>query len=288
MLSPTGEVENALRDSYDHAFIVLALSWLVKVTDEARVKNILNETLAFLDEYMTDTDGSLFEGVPHKLPRRQNPQMHMFEAMIALHETINHPSALPRADRLLALMHNHLFDTETGTLGEFFAQDWSRSSLFDSDMTEPGHQAEWCWLLRRYEKMKGLPSGQLASQLLDSALPTADAATGLLIDQADRFMNVRAATKRTWPQTEITKAWVAEAEAGRPGAAEEAQKALARLFKHYIDQPFEGGWIDQLDANNQVIPGPVLASTFYHIFVAIAEADRVLSAQNATHIQQAA
>jgi mannose-6-phosphate isomerase len=131
-------------------------------------------------------------------------------------------------------------------------------------------------LLRKHERLRGLPAGPLATKLLHSALRWRDPKTGLLIDEADRNGPVRRTSRRAWPQTELAKAWIAEAEAGRPGAAQNAMGALQALADHYLDRPIVGGWTDQFDAQGRALTTHMPASTFYHVFCAIAEADRVL------------
>ena len=66
------------------------------------------------------------------------------------------------------------------------------------------------------------------------------------------------------------------AQAGRPGAADDAAHVLQGIAAHYLAGPFPGGWIDQFDASGASLVDHVPASTFYHLFGAIAEADRVL------------
>ncbi len=61
LIRPDGAVENPLRDSYDHAFAVLALSWLKRVTANAEVGQALEDTLAFVDAHLTAEDGSLLK-----------------------------------------------------------------------------------------------------------------------------------------------------------------------------------------------------------------------------------
>ena len=278
LLAADGSVASDLRDTYDHAFVLLALSWTARASGDAQMRALIDEVLGFLDEHLAARDGSFQEGVPSSLPRRQNPHMHLFEAMLALHETLGHPEALPRAARLKALFEQRLFDPQTQTIGEYFTDDWRLVTGREGESVEPGHQAEWTWLLRRHERLAGLAPGTLASELLDSALRGEDQATGFLIDEMDRTGAVLRDSRRTWPQTELAKAWIAEAENGRPGAAVKAELALTRLADAYLDVPFAGGWTDQFDAAGEPLTQHVPASTFYHIFCAIAEADRVLGA----------
>lgn len=270
-LHADGRIADATRDSYDHAFVLLALAHLAHAGEDVRA--LIDETLAFVDDHLTLADGSLAEGAPPRLPRRQNPHMHMLEAMLALHETIGHPGALVRAARLVALMPTFL-DAATRTLGEYFTDAWTPVPGDAGRSVEPGHQAEWAWLLRKYERLSGTPPGAPARELLDSALRTASPAG--LVDEVDRAHVVRRGSRRVWPQAELAKAWIAEAEIGAAGAAERARAALGALMRGYLDAPFRGGWIDRFGADGAPLSTFVPASTLYHLFVAAAEGDRVL------------
>jgi len=121
------------------------------------------------------------------------------------------------------------------------------------------------------------PTGRYRAQLLSSALRYCDDVTGCLIDEGDAEGNVRKSTRRLWPQTEIAKAWIAQAEAGEQGAADKAFEALARLHRHYLSHPVVGGWYDQFDRDNRSLVDTIPASSFYHVVRAIAEAERVLA-----------
>jgi mannose-6-phosphate isomerase len=74
-----------------------------------------------------------------------------------------------------------------------------------------------------------------------------DEATGCLIDEGDAEGRTVRNTRRVWPQSETAKAWLAQAEAGEPGAADKARAALARFERHYLRHPVPGGWYDQFD-----------------------------------------
>ena len=101
-------------------------------------------------------------------------------------------------------------------------------------------------------------------------------ATGCLVDEGDTEGNIRRHTRRLWPQTEMAKAWIAQAEAGEPGAADQARNALVRLDRHYLRHPVPGGWYDQFDRDHRSLVDTIPASSFYHILCAVAEAERVL------------
>jgi mannose-6-phosphate isomerase len=112
--------------------------------------------------------------------------------------------------------------------------------------------------------------------LLASALRYHDNVTGCLVDEGDAEGNILKSTRRLWPQTEIAKAWIAQAEAGEPGASDEALAALTRLHQNYLCHPVLGGWYDQFDRDNRSLVEFIPASSFYHILCATAEAERVL------------
>jgi mannose-6-phosphate isomerase len=273
LLGWDGSTLNATRDTYDHAFVLLALSTVYQLSKDAQVRDEIESLLAFIDSDLRSPHGGFLEGIPATMPRRQNPQMHMFEALIATFDATGDSVFQNRAGELYALFVANLYDPQRGVLGEYFEEDWSK---IEPVSVEPGHQAEWVWLLRGFERITGCPTARHRSQLLASALRYRDDVTGCLFDEGDAGGNVRKFTRRCWPQTEIAKAWIAQAEIGEQGAADEAREALARLYRHYLRHPVLGGWYDQFDRDGRSLVDFIPASSFYHVLCAIAEADRVL------------
>lgn len=275
-INADGSVNDARRDTYAHAFILLALGWLAKASGDAQVRGLIDGVLAYFDEHFTAPDGTYYEGVPRTLPRRQNPHMHAFEAMLALHETIAHPDALRRAAALRAQLRERFLEPKSGALAEFFTDGWALRSRHDP--VEPGHHAEWAWLLRRHEAMAGLPPDPIAARFTDFAARHRDAQTGLLIDEIRLDGALHARKHRCWPQTEFAKALLAAEEQG--GSRHDASEALVRLHRHYL-APRDGvrfrigGWLDQFDADGKPLTPNMPASTLYHVFCAVAEACRV-------------
>jgi mannose-6-phosphate isomerase len=274
ILAPDGSVLNPLRDTYDHAFVLLALATVYQLDRDAKVRAEIDELMQFIDTQLRSPDGGYLEGVPASMPRRQNPQMHLLEAFIAAFDATHDQAFQARAGDLFGLFTSNLFDAKKGVLGEYFEQDWSR---IEPVSVEPGHQAEWVWLLKGFERITGCPTGKQRAALLESALRYRDV-TGCLVDEGDAQGNIVKATRRCWPQTEIIKAFVAQAESGVEGAADAARAALMRLDKHYLQHPVKGGWYDQFDGEGRSLIDTIPASSFYHILCAVAEAERVLGA----------
>jgi mannose-6-phosphate isomerase len=272
-LTPEGAVLDARRDSYDHAFILFALATVYALDQDAQIRAEIDALLAFLDGHLRSPHGGVHESLPVSLPRRQNPQMHLFEAMIACFEATHDLSFQNRAGEFFALFLANLYDKRKCILTEYFEEDWSK---IEPVSVEPGHQAEWVWLLKGFERITGCPTGQRRAELLATAQRYCDAATGCLVDEGDDAGHTRRSTRRLWPQTEIAKAWIAQAESGEAGAADEARAALVRLERHYLSHPVRGGWYDQFDSDGKSLIDTIPASSFYHVLCAVTEAEQVL------------
>jgi mannose/cellobiose epimerase-like protein (N-acyl-D-glucosamine 2-epimerase family) len=272
-LGADGAVLDARRDTYDHAFVLLALATVYSLDRDAQVRSEIDAALSFVDTKLRSPHGGFAEGFPATLPRRQNPQMHLFEAMIALFDATHDLVFQQRAGDFYGLFVANLYDKQRQALGEYFEEDWSK---IEPVVVEPGHQAEWVWLLKGFERITGCPTARPRGELLTTALRYQEAATGCLIDAGDVAGNVTRDTRRLWPQTEIAKAWIAQAESGEEGAADKARGALARLERHYLRHPVAGGWYDQFDRDGKSLVATIPASSFYHVLCAVTEAEQVI------------
>ncbi|KYH03135.1 AGE family epimerase/isomerase [Bradyrhizobium sp. DOA1] len=273
-LTPEGTVLDGKRDAYDHSFILLALSTAYALDKDAQIRTEIDALLAFIDGHLRSPHGGVHESLPVSMPRRQNPHMHLFEAMIACFDATHDLSFQNRAGEFFALFLANFYDKQKRVLGEYFEEDWSR---IEPVSVEPGHQAEWVWLLKGFERITGCPTGRFRGELMQAAMRSFDTVSGCLIDEADTEGNIRRHSRRLWPQTEIAKAWIAQAESGEAGAADEARAALVRLERHYLSHPVRGGWYDQFDREGKSLVDTIPASSFYHVLCAVTEAEQVLA-----------
>jgi mannose-6-phosphate isomerase len=272
-LTPEGAVLDGSRDSYDHAFVLLALATVYGLDRDAQVRAEIDALCHFTETELRSPHGGVHEGLPVSMPRRQNPQMHLFEAMIAAFDATHDLVFQNRAGTFFSLFLANLYDKQRQVLTEYFEEDWSK---IEPVSVEPGHQAEWAWLLRGFERITGCPTARYRGELLATALRYRDEATGCLVDEGDASGKIRRHTRRLWPQTEMAKAWIAQAESGEAGAADEALAALVRLERHYLSHPVTGGWYDQFDRDGNSLVATIPASSFYHVLCAVAEAEQVL------------
>ncbi|MCW5724811.1 MAG: AGE family epimerase/isomerase [Maricaulaceae bacterium] len=280
LLTPDGGVHDPRRDLYDHAFMLLALAWLHRAGD-TRALTLAEQTFAFVERRLAHPAGGWREGDPDTAPRRQNPHMHMFEAMMALHAATGDDRWLQPARRILNLFRTRFLEPQTATLREYFTDDWLLAHGASGRLVEPGHHMEWVWLLRVFEQETAENCGSFSDALYEYALSAgADPATGFLFDAVDAEAGPLRRSRRLWPQTELVKAHYARALTGRPGALAAGRAALAALKAHYLDPAHPGGWIDMFDENALPAVADIPASTFYHLFCAIAyahEADATLA-----------
>lgn len=265
-LNPDASVTDATRDTYDHAFHLMAFGAWHAATGEKRAKKMVETLLAFLDTHLADREhGGFLEGVPHALPRRQNPHMHMFEAMLVLFECTGETRFLDRAGQIFSLFETRFFDVESGLLREWFEADWSLRPGREGRLIEGGHLVEWVWLLNRYSELSGRDTERYCRVLYDNALSrTINPKTGFLFDETLDDGTVTKPGHRAWGQTELIRA-----HSVRPGRLLAAEQAMNRFLDVYCEAPVAGAWIDRLDASGEVIDASAPGSTLYHIFGAI-------------------
>src|SRR5947207_455399 len=148
-VSSEGATLDNTRDASDHAFVLFALAWYFRATDDASAIQLADATWQSMQERLADLrHGGFFEEFTPgrgdlKLPRRQNPHMHLLEALLALHVATGEKNWLRRAGTVVALFKNLFVDPTTGALAEFFAADWSPAPGNLGRLREPGHQFEW-------------------------------------------------------------------------------------------------------------------------------------------------
>ena len=152
VLAPEGAILDPRRDSYDHAFVLLALATVYSLDRDAQVRSEIDALCRFVETDLRSPHGGVHEGLPPSMPRRQNPQMHLFEAMIAAFDATHDLVFQNRAGNFFSLFLANLYDKQRQVLTEYFEEDWSK---IEPVSVEPGHQAEWAWLLRGFERITG-------------------------------------------------------------------------------------------------------------------------------------
>ncbi|WP_172300510.1 AGE family epimerase/isomerase [Pseudoruegeria sp. HB172150] len=255
-LNPDGSILTAPHDLYDLAFAHLAAAALTGAGIGT------GDALAQLDAALDRLKAPLgwYEDAARRLPRRQNPHMHLFEAMTELYAVAGRPRDLANAQECLALFRDHFLQPD-GTILEFFNDDWT--PVAEGQGVEPGHMAEWIWLLDRYERVTGQPAGIDTAPLLAAALAERDDA-GLLPDTSVPPCD----TRRLWPQTELLRACLVHHRKGGTDAPH-PDTVFQALWDQYLDTPVPGGWYDRRGCDGTLLSDDMPASSFYHLWGAM-------------------
>src|SRR3954454_19359220 len=130
-VSVDGNTLDNARDTYDHAFVLFALAWYFRATNDAPAIQLADATWQFMQQRLADRrHGGFFEEFAPgrsdvKLPRRRNPHMHLLEALLALHVATAEKNWLRRGAALVDLFKQRFVDPATGALIEFFGADWT-------------------------------------------------------------------------------------------------------------------------------------------------------------------
>ncbi len=261
-----GEPLDPAKDLYGHAFLLFALAWLHRAFAAPDALALAAQTMDTLHARMASPHGGFWDNAaadftPNPVPQRQNPHMHLLEAMLALHAASGDPRWLAEADALTRLFLARLFDPATGTLGEYFTADWT-AHPDQGHIVEPGHHYEWVWLLHRYRAQGGRLDAAAAADALYAHAERFgfDPAHGGIQDQIRRDGAPLLATRRIWPVTEAIKARAVRG--GDSGAL------VARLFADFIRPD---GWLETLAQDGAPGQTTLPGSTPYHLFMAAAE-----------------
>ncbi len=270
----TGKVVDPLRDLYDHTCVLLALAWLVKATGNPTYREHIAETLLAIDHTLCADHGGWAEDSNGTLPRRQNPHMHFFEACLALAETTSEKIHIERATQLFALFQTNFFDHELGTLREYFGPRWEVADEFNSDSLDPGHMAEWVWLLRRYQRLvPAINVDPYCEKLLNTAQNLGIQPGGIFLsDEVSAQGEFLKSTSRLWPQAELIKAHVMQfTSLGNAENLSRADAVANQLFKAHLAKTPKGTWRDCLDTSGANIARTIPASSAYHLCTTVAE-----------------
>lgn len=271
-LTPEGAVRDATPDLYDQAFVLFALAWRYRSSGDVEARRFASRTLDVIEARFRHAGGEGYlNAIPPDGPRQQNPHMHLLEACLAAYEAFGDARFATVAESLTILFTRRLFDDATGTLAEFFEEDWSRAAGEAGRRVEPGHHFEWAWILNDRQRLLGGDMTRYIEALVAFAERHGISPTGFAVDALRDDGAVVEGGSRTWPNTERIKGHLALFErTGRDPSAPVAQ-ATRLLLDRYFDVPVRGGWMDRFDAGGAGVAKDMPTSTFYHVFLAFAE-----------------
>jgi len=254
---------------YDQAFVLLALASAARLGEPTEGRAL--ELLARLPRASLAGFGELDGGGG----LHSNPNMHLFEVVIAWAELGGAKIWRELAGEQAQLARTWLIDERTGAIAEAYDEAWRPAANPADREIWPGHQFEWAWLLMRHDALNGAGEASSAALgLIDLAeVWGVDPRRNVAINALDGRLEGRDAMARLWPQTERLRAQLLAAEAtadqSRWSAAEQAIEGL----RPYIED--SGLWRDQMNAAGEFVEEAAPASSFYHIVGAILELTRI-------------
>ena len=275
LLGPDGAPADERADLYDLAFVVYALAEAAHALgDRADLIEAAEALVAWAEANWSDPHGGFREGeVTPTPPRRQNPHMHLFEALLALYEASGKREHLARAGAIAALFKDKLFDARHGALPEYFDAAWRP---LEERIVEPGHHFEWAWLLDRWRRLGGSDLSAEGERLrVHGEVYGVEPSSAAIYDEVFADGRPRTKSSRLWPHTERIKANVVRFERTRDVAAANAAVDAFDMLMRYCDTPIAGLWRDRLMPDGSFVEEAAPASSFYHIMVALSELIRV-------------
>ncbi len=275
-LNPDGSVADGRADLYDAAFVIFALAHAsMALRDGGAAAAKAEDMFRWVRRNWSNAAGGYEEGeVAAVPPRRQNPHMHMLEALLVLHEATGKQEY---ADEAMAI--GRLFEERFaagGVLLEYFDTQWRPAPGDEGRVTEPGHQFEWCWLLHRLQQQTGRDALALARAVRLHGEVYGVTEQGTVLDEVWADGSAKTPTSRLWPYTERIKSGLACFErSGRARDALCAVEAFDGLMQYCRGLPVEGTWRDRKRPDGSFVEEASPASSFYHIVLALSELIRV-------------
>jgi mannose/cellobiose epimerase-like protein (N-acyl-D-glucosamine 2-epimerase family) len=277
LLTPSGKVLDPTPDLYDHAFALFAFAWRHMAMKDALSHEWMHRTLDFIEQHMRHPGGlGFWHEMPAKGWRLQNPHMHLTEACLAAYEATGEARFGDAARKLVELFQTRLFDLKSGTLAEYFTDDWTRAPGEEGRIVEPGHQMEWAWILNAARKQLGMDTAaEIRAAIRFAETHGVDPATGATYNAVRDDGAPLDRGSRTWPNTERLKAAVALYELDGVDPAPVIDQTSQLLLSRYFGRQPAGTWMDMFDADGKEAAHTVPSSTLYHAFLAFAEVLRI-------------
>jgi mannose/cellobiose epimerase-like protein (N-acyl-D-glucosamine 2-epimerase family) len=269
-----GRVIDPAKDLYAFAFVIFGLAHHFGATGESSSRRFAEETVALVRDKFARPDGLLHDSLQRDFTdpapvMRQNPHMHLLEALLALHEVTGDGDTLAFATTIADRFAEVLVD-ERGHVIEFMTPTLAPDAE-TGHRVEPGHHFEWAWLLDRLTRALGDDRFLGLARWLhtNGASIGADQAHAGIYDVIDRRDDsILSSRKRIWPATEWLKAALARRRRGEADD-KEALAAIRLLAGSYLHA--DGRWSEHLDRKLAVVDATMPASTPYHLGMAMAE-----------------
>ncbi|MEM0898723.1 MAG: AGE family epimerase/isomerase [Pseudomonadota bacterium] len=273
----TGEILDSAADLYDQSCVLLAFAALARATKDQTWLLACDEILSAHAQHLKRASGGFAEDTLGSLPRRQNPHMHLFEALTLLCETNPTKEYTNALTELFHLFQTRFVDSD-GVVREYFDAGWNTGPDINSHIVEAGHMAEWAWLLNQAQPFLSTDCTPVITQLYNHArrLGCDENNQDFLVNSTDLQSGVKSDTRRLWPQAEYIKAALAA------GDFYQAGETCNALLKTYLNHSEAGLWNDEYDCADTIISTTAPASSLYHLWTAVDAIEKTFAANTIT------
>lgn len=246
-----GRAVNDSKHTYGHAFAIFALAHVARATRDDRYRDAAVAAWRAVRVNLRDASGGFRPESPRDFSgtsgsRTQNPVMHLFEALLALHDATGDPEVLSDAravgDFVVYRLLRGLSDGGA-YIAEWYDAKWEPLPEDGGGNIDLGHQYEWAYLLSAAEE-RGLPAlyTGVAQRLLDYAIKTGyDEQNGGCFNVAYTSGKV-IRDKGYWQQSECLRTVMRFAALyGQPEMKRRYEQTLALVQDEFTDTE-NGGW----------------------------------------------
>ncbi|MDN3919100.1 AGE family epimerase/isomerase [Roseateles violae] len=252
VVAADGKLVADIKRTYGQAFALYALSHLYRVTQDERYrKAALRSWQEIAAGLRAPNGGFVNEATRNFSPmtgaRTQNPLMHLFEALLALHEATGDAAALAGAKQLGDFVVYKLLQGRPdggAMIAEWYDASWVPLPTREAGgYVDLGHQFEWSHLLQTAARQGVSPLyGPVAERLLQYALQKGyDDVDGGAFNRADPDGERVVREKFAWQQAECLHAMIVGAQTtGRNDLLRRYEQTLALIRNELIDP--RGGW----------------------------------------------
>jgi mannose/cellobiose epimerase-like protein (N-acyl-D-glucosamine 2-epimerase family) len=256
-VDPAGAVVEDHKEAYGHAFGILAMATLHRVSGDARYAAAAREAVRTVRRRLVEPNGGLrfrttADWTDMLAIRSQNPVMHYFEALLAALESTGDPAILTEARRVLGFMRETVIHEDPTLVVESFDVDWRAVESRHGLAVDVGHQFEWAFLLSEAARL-GVDEPQellaTGAALIDSAVRLGyDRSGGGAFRTAYTDGTVEGREKIWWVQAELWRAMLRYAvRHGRDDLWPMIVQTRAFVDETMIDHEHGGWWESVLD-----------------------------------------
>jgi mannose/cellobiose epimerase-like protein (N-acyl-D-glucosamine 2-epimerase family) len=136
LLDPDGSVRDPKRDTYDQAFVLLALSTVYQLGRDAQVRAELDSLVAFIDRDLRSPHGGFIEGKSRDIVASAKSADASVRGDDRNVRRDGRSCVSESSRRIAQLFVANLYDPQRQVLGEYFEEAWSR---VEPASVEPGH-----------------------------------------------------------------------------------------------------------------------------------------------------